>query len=107
MRFAFAGGGSSPAGDRVEGGDVFVASRGFLGFDLEQPWGASGRRSWPPAGAVLVRLGTRKVVIGALVGTVTLSSAKVLSFHSSSGSPFGWVQDLRNWEKALHSPYFC
>jgi hypothetical protein len=106
MRAAFAGGGSSPSGAGVEGGDVLVARRGFLGFELEQPWRASGREGKSPADAMLFRPGVREVLIGALVGVVILSSARVVSFHSRSGSPLGWVQALRKWEKAPHSPYF-
>ena len=91
----------------LEGGDVFVASRGFLRVGLERSWRATGRGGGPPAGAVLSRTETRRVVIGALVGAVVLSSAKVLSFHSRSAFPFGWVQALRNLEKAPTSPYSC
>ena len=91
----------------LEGGDVFVARRGFLGFELEQSWRATGRGGRPQAGAVLFMSETRGVVIGALVGAVILSSAKVKSFHSRSAFPFGWVQALRKWEKAPTSPYSC
>ena len=74
---------------------MFVADRGFLGFGLEQPWMASGREGRPQAGAVFFRPGARGVLSGALVEAVILSSARVVSFHSRSGSPFGWVQALR------------
>ena len=101
MRAAFADGGISPASDLVEGGDVFVARRGLLGFNLRQPEGRS------PAGSLLFRPRVCEVLIGALVGVVILSSVRVVSFHSRSGSPFGWVQALRKREKAPSTPYFC
>ena len=86
---------------------MFVAGRGFLGFGLEQSWRVSGRGGKPQDGAVIFRPGAREVLSGALVEAVILSSARVVSFHSRSGSPFGWVQALRKREKALPSPYFC
>ena len=104
MRAVFVDGGRSPSGVGFEGGDVVVADRDFLGFDLSQSWRSSERGARPQAFTAVLRLGANEVLS---VGTVSLSSWKVSSLHSRSGSPFGWVQALRKREKAPHSPYFC
>ncbi len=94
-RAAFVGGGRPFSGGGLEEGDVVVGSRGFLGFELGQSWRSSVRGGRPQGFEFVLRLGSNEVLNAALVGTVSLSSWKVLSLHSRSGSPCGWVQVLR------------
>ena len=105
-RAVFVGGGRPSSGVGLEGDDVVVGSRGFLGFELGQSWRSSVRGGRPQAFTVVLRSGANEVLSATFVGTVSLSSWKVSSLHSRSGCPFGWVRVLRKREKAPHSPYF-
>jgi hypothetical protein len=103
-RDAFVGGDRSSS-DELEGGDVVVGGRGFLGFEL---WGSSVRGGGPAAfvTVLVLEVWAQDALSEALVGTVNPSSVKLSSLHSRSGSPFGWVRVRRKWEKAAHSTYF-
>ena len=62
MRAVFVGGGRSLSGVRFEGGDVLVANRDFLGFELEQSWRLSERGGRPQVFEAVLRLGATEVL---------------------------------------------
>ncbi len=107
MRDAFIGGGRSSSGVEIGRGVVVVACRVFLGFKLGRSWESLVRGGRPQGVTAVFRFEAHGALSAALVRTVSLSSVKLSSLHSSSGSPFGWARVLRKREKAATSPYFC